>query len=184
MPNQPSEGKYTFVLFHTGTTEGRAIMPDREYEPETLDIRLKHQYGPQTQMIAVLNNLTDLGVGTLGQIFDHVNDMRVRTSDDLREVLRLRPRFFEIREARAALRDALPEYLSADTPEGEECAAYMSQLIDLYVKLGDDPDAFEREAEILLQDVPLPIYSGCLSFFQTLLHETLPKIRKEAAERN
>jgi len=183
MPNQPSEGKSTFVLFQTGEQTGRVQVLDADYNPEALDIRLKQRLGPDTTIIATASGLETHEFTALDAIFDNVADLKVRTNEELRALLRLRPRFIEILEVRKALRDVLPDFL-IHSPEEQACADSSLKLIELYVRLGDNPDAFEQAAEDETAHLPPHLRTNCISFFQTMLLRYLPALQREMAQRN
>lgn len=176
----------TFVLFQAeekGT--GQATMPDAEYEPDSLIAHLQQQLQDRVRMIAAVHGLTQREISVIGRIIDYVDvhKLPINTDGGLRDLLRFRPRFAEIKDVRKAMHEALPEY-QYYSPETAQWADMTALIFDLYAEYGDDLHDFEQAVEKMMADVSPTVYDGCLAQFHVLLHEALPDVRRKLAERN
>jgi len=183
MSNASSEQEYAFVVFRTGTDMNRMILPVEEFEPSALELSLKYHFGENAGMVATLDGLTDDEVSTLATIFDLADGIRIKTRQDLTQLLHLRPRTVEDTAVRRAVCDGIPHFL--DRIEGdEECAAITTQLYALYERFGGDPDRFEIEAERLMLGVSSSQRANYLTVFQIVMHKMVPLVRGVMARDN
>jgi len=179
------QGK-TFVLFQAEERgAGQATMPDAEYEPDSLIAHLQQQLQDRVKMITAVHGLTQRQIAVIDRIIDYVDmhKLPINTDGGLRDLLRFRPRFAEVKDVRKAMHEALPNY-QYQSPETAQWADMTELIFDLYAEYGDDLHDFELAVDNMMAEVSPTVYDGCLAQFHVLLLEVLPEIRKKLAEMN
>lgn len=184
MSTEPAPGDtFTFVIFEREGRKGQATITAIEKMRASLHEILEEHFGSGVQIIASIDGLSSQEATTLHIISQNAEGVRTETRGDLQRLLRFT---FETIEP-ITVRRELCRMSKADLPKnsGDQVMdVTMRYLFDLYETSGEDPEAFEREADTLTEKLSSGQRGTCLTTFRMYLYNLLPEIRRRLAANN
>ena len=172
---------YTFVSFEVDGERGFSAMTDDTYNEPGFAEAVYREIGSRPKVLAVLQGLRLGQISGLNVIFDNVRNLRTESREEIEGLLDFSINRIEPPKIRQSVAEGGIRFLRT-YPGVSSYLPMMHTLFAAYERLGDDPAAFQKEAQRLTKDMDPSIRKTCVVAFHVSLLNFLDQLKREARD--